>query len=360
MTSWAPILDGSLAAEARSVITEIAACARRSAISDPTLATGSSAEALLFAYLFTAHARESDRASAAHFLELAFAHADALSPGLHTGLAGLAWTAEHVRGLCIADDDVNEDVDAGLLEHVRSFRPDDQWDLHSGLIGIGVYCLERSTAVASAALALVIDRVLAVARRTDAGMSWALAHPPSQIRSRYPQGAASLGMAHGAASVIAFWRVACNGDLGEALRWLYAQRLANTQFPAAVSLDGTPGSPAPFCWCNGEPGLAIGLGSLELALQAAARSPDDTPVPDASVCCGASGIALCFARLAHRFDRAELHAAARTWFGRAIALARERGPYEPGLLRGHAGIALALLAAVTPVEPRWDRVLLLS
>jgi hypothetical protein len=33
---------------------------------------------------------------------------------------------------------------------------------------------------------------------------------------------------------------------------------------------------------------------------------------------------------------------------------------DPGLLTGAAGIALALLAAVTPLEPAWDRVLLLA
>ena len=33
---------------------------------------------------------------------------------------------------------------------------------------------------------------------------------------------------------------------------------------------------------------------------------------------------------------------------------------EPGFLTGAAGIALALLAAVSDVEPAWDRVLLVS
>jgi hypothetical protein len=32
----------------------------------------------------------------------------------------------------------------------------------------------------------------------------------------------------------------------------------------------------------------------------------------------------------------------------------------PGLLSGAAGIGLALLAAATPIEPAWDRILLIS
>ena len=70
--------------------------------------------------------------------------------------------------------------------------------------------------------------------------------------------------------------------------------------------------------------------------------------------------------------------AARLWFGRTLAM-REPGRgiagytawygdaegtdswgAEPGLLTGAAGIALALLAATTPVEPAWDRILLTS
>jgi hypothetical protein len=38
----------------------------------------------------------------------------------------------------------------------------------------------------------------------------------------------------------------------------------------------------------------------------------------------------------------------------------ERWLSEPGLLTGAAGVGLALLAAVGKVEPRWDRVLLVS
>jgi hypothetical protein len=33
---------------------------------------------------------------------------------------------------------------------------------------------------------------------------------------------------------------------------------------------------------------------------------------------------------------------------------------DPGFLTGAAGIGLALLAATSPVEPAWDRVLLAS
>jgi hypothetical protein len=70
--------------------------------------------------------------------------------------------------------------------------------------------------------------------------------------------------------------------------------------------------------------------------------------------------------------------AARAWFEQTLTMRRPGqgiGGYEawksdeagrqswssdPDLLNGAAGIALALLAATTSIEPRWDRMLLLS
>lgn len=367
---WAAILDGAEAATAQAVIAEIADAARHSEIGDPALASGTSSEALLFAYLHRASGRERDRERAEHALQRAF-EATANRPlpaALHTGFVGVAWTAEHMRVLgCIDDEDVNADVDAALLAHVEQLTTRDHWDLRSGLIGIGAYCRERTTLVARACLDAVVERLL-VRRR---GAAWLLGPEllPDHLRERHPRGAFSLGMAHGTASVVAFLsRVGAGADVrDDAIAWVLAQQLADRTYPAMVSVDGRPGSPAPFCWCNGEPGLAAGLGMasehprvLQLALDAAARVPDHADVPDASVCCGAGGCALAFARLWQHTGRSEFHAAARAWFARTLALARRRGPYRSGILRGHPGIALALLAAITEVEPTWDRVLLLS
>lgn len=65
--------------------------------------------------------------------------------------------------------------------------------------------------------------------------------------------------------------------------------------------------------------------------------------------------------------------AAQFWFERALEMrhpgegvagfryALEDGWLDaPGMVEGAAGIALALLAAVTPFEPEWDRMLLVS
>jgi hypothetical protein len=69
----------------------------------------------------------------------------------------------------------------------------------------------------------------------------------------------------------------------------------------------------------------------------------------------------------------QLADAARFWFAHALEMrtpgrgiagftAREADTWvaDPGILTGAAGIGLALLAAITPIEPEWDRILLLS
>jgi hypothetical protein len=74
----------------------------------------------------------------------------------------------------------------------------------------------------------------------------------------------------------------------------------------------------------------------------------------------------------------ELAEAARIWFGQVFALRRpgnaiagfpawdisptgaETWVESAGFLMGAAGVGLALLGAVSPVEPAWDRLLLVS
>ena len=76
---------------------------------------------------------------------------------------------------------------------------------------------------------------------------------------------------------------------------------------------------------------------------------------------------------------ATLRRAARFWFERTLAMRQPRrgvGGFssldahpdgtrswnhdDRGILTGAAGIALALLAAITSIEPEWDRMLLIS
>jgi hypothetical protein len=122
----------------------------------------------------------------------------------------------------------------------------------------------------------------------------------------------------------------------------------------------------------GEP--AWETAARRIALAAAARP--NPRVADAGLCHGAAGIGHVFNRLYQATGDMEMGKAAHAWFDDALAR-REPGTGiagfsmafgkdgservdEPGFLLGATGIGLALLGAVSEVEPAWDRVLLTS
>jgi hypothetical protein len=118
--------------------------------------------------------------------------------------------------------------------------------------------------------------------------------------------------------------------------------------------------------------------ALAIARRAAARPAEQSGVADAGLCHGAAGLGHLFNRMFQATGDACLAEAARFWFEQTLQMRRPGrgvGGYEarhldgdrkvtwkadPGLLMGAAGIALALLAATTSVEPEWDRVLLVA
>jgi hypothetical protein len=125
----------------------------------------------------------------------------------------------------------------------------------------------------------------------------------------------------------------------------------------------------------GEP--AWEQGALEIARRAAERAPKTAGVVDAGLCHGAAGLGHLFNRMFQATGETQFNEAATFWFERALEMrrpaegiggfsARDRVDGEtrwvddPGILTGAAGIALALLAATTPIEPAWDRMLLVS
>lgn len=94
------------------------------------------------------------------------------------------------------------------------------------------------------------------------------------------------------------------------------------------------------------------------------------------LCHGAARLGHIFNRLYQATGDEPLANAARFWFHRTLEMrhpergiagyaafmpersGEERWVDSPGLLEGAAGVALALLAATTSVEPNWDRMLI--
>ncbi|HEY6051248.1 MAG TPA: lanthionine synthetase C family protein [Thermoanaerobaculia bacterium] len=412
---WRPLLTGALAARARAAIDDVARdcrtlrkTARRRR--DPTLAGGTAGLAVFYAYLDRALPGGRFSKSALAFLEDAQSAVASfrMTPWLYSGFAGVAWATAHVEAMLLPPDERRSTAE--IDEAIRGLVGRPGWrgdyDLVSGLVGLGVYALERMPDPAAAAsLTEIVDRLAELAVNTRDGTTW---HTPPELlpawqRREAPEGYFNVGLAHGVPGIVAV--LAAAGAAGVrsgrirrllpgAVRWLLSRRLASeneNHFPAWV-VPGTPSCACRSAWCYGSPGVAAALfaaarltgereweaEALDIARAAADRDPDRAGVTDAGLCHGAAGLGHIFNRFYQATGDAAIRRAARYWFDRALAMrepgegpggffaltGREDGGFDrdpsPSLLSGAPGIALALLAATTSIEPAWDRMLLVS
>jgi hypothetical protein len=258
---------------------------------------------------------------------------------------------------------------------------------------------------------LVIDRFDETAERTAQGVTWCTRPEllPQNQREEYPDGYYNLGLAHGVPGVIALLGQVCTISdkrlrgtrqkaralLDGAVAWLLAQEPADrSQSFAHIVAKGVAPKSSRLAWCYGDLGIAVALlqaargardaswerEALRIARRCAERPTEKSGVVDCGLCHGAAGVGHLFNRLYLATGDETFKDAARFWFGRTLDMrrpkasiagfpAREFDPdrpdqirwvAQPGILTGAAGVALALLAAVTNIDPAWDRMLLVS
>jgi lantibiotic modifying enzyme len=409
---WQPVLSGALGTEARTAVEAIASALSQPGSMSPAtpgLARGSAGWALFFSSLGS---RERAVDLLGYAVELMANQT--MTPGLYDGFTGVAWAVELLRGQIDlgVDDDVNDAVDEALAVSVARTPWRRDYDLISGLAGIGVYALERKpSSQRSSLLECIVDRLSETSTRTADGITW---HTRPELlidwqRELYPAGYYNLGLAHGVPGVIALLgRIIGEGIAAANARTLLdgaVSWLLSVENPAdSVSRFGTRLTTVPgerrepwsrVSWCYGDLGIAAALLSaarharepswereaLRIARHAARRPVAGSDVLDAGICHGAAGNGHLFNRLYQATGDTLFLDAARGWFERALAMRRPgqgvagylalRSEYrplppghpgywdgDPGFLKGAAGIGLALLAATTSVCPEWDRILL--
>lgn len=413
-SAWAPVLTGALAEQAWDAIRAIARGLETTPavlgdrntgqrFRDPSLGNGDAGIALFFHYLAqTGDAGAAEQA--ARFLELAVDGVAELAttPELHLGFPGVAWVIEHVG----ADTEGLDEIDAAVAERVEELARG-PIGLFEGLAGLGVYALERESQRAKQIVERIVELLAEHAERDGEYVTWftraELLPTDFGMRDMYPRGVHSFSIAHGVPGVISFLGAAYAANVARAviaplvdgaIRWLLAHALDDTTrstFPELRAPNRAP-HPARPAWCMGDPGIAATLAcaaiaseqspwldrALAIARSSAARDPAIAAPPgiqDACLCHGAAGLGLVFQRLHHSSRDPILRDAAYNWYTRALAMRGHEGvggflrysshddpPWVPNysLTLGAAGIGLALLAAVTSIEPAWDRVMLLS
>lgn len=397
--SPSPLLQGILADRAREAIRRIARELPET-LETPDLADGEAGLAVCFAAL--------DRWEPGRgYLDRAERHVEAalnqissrpIPPGLFQGLAGVAWT---LRNLGVENlDELLEGIDAALLGWAA--HPALSSDRVEGLVGLGVYALSGpATPTLQALLEKVVTRLV-----DQADGLWFT--PPERLNSSqrecFPLGCIDLGPAHGLPGPLGFLGMARSrlGDQAEALtgkvesamQWLLHQRNAPVEsfaFPPMLSpppvITARDAHPCRIGWCYGDLGLGYSLLRLaddwsradwrEIALEvlrlAAQRPLERAGMHDACLCHGSAGNAHLFHRLWRATEEPLFAEAAQAYFrwtldfqqsglgvggfSKRIAPTRDGSPGwapVPGLLVGAAGVALALMSAVSDSDTGWD------
>lgn len=360
--------------------------------------------ALFYAYLEQAGGAAEFAGLSYAYLNAAIDEAAAQPSNLHLrdGLTKIGWVLAHFARLrhfvntaesCAALDEV-------LHEQLSQADWQGSYDLGTGLAGYGVYALERGPEAAPLAVK-VFHWLQQTAEHQPEGTTWQMqaAWWPKEVARRLPESFYCLGMAHGVPGVIGLLaqveplaEIAAPARelLAGAVRWLLAHQRYDEHgayFPTGLG-PGFDTAPALQAWCYGELGAGAALlsaarsaaqpeweqAALELLRAGVPRRLAATEEHEPGLCHGSAGQAHLYNRIYQAtgeelFKEAALHWYQRTFEhrrpGQGLAGFQIRYGVEtpvgcPSLPEGVAGIGLALLAAVTEVEPGWDRLLLMT
>jgi lantibiotic biosynthesis protein len=394
---WKPLLHGEAREGAEIAATAILRCLAGldpAPLASWTLDTGAAGVAVVLGEAARRGLAPDDAAESWLDVALDVVASRPTPPGLWAGYAGLAWAMRRVDA---AVDDAG-DVEARLAEVVERGRAG--VDLYDGAAGFGMVALGRpATPGARRLLDAAVARLENDAVPMESGIAWRTMPSNDRAAREHPGGYFSTGLAHGAAGNVAFLAQTVAHGGGERARRLVEQGVAwllslrdderDARYPFLV--DGARRRYKSSVWCNGDIGVAVGLAAAARALGVSAleseavatarhafvRSGLDPRVSEPCLCHGAAGVAHLYNRLAQATGDEVCADAARAWFGRTLAMrSGDRGvagfsfltdvdpetgqvlpAADPSLLLGAGGVALALLAATSSVEPTWDNAL---
>jgi len=446
--SWQPALTSGKAAAAVDIALDVAtrlrererveaavvAASRQTAYpksthwQPPGVAQGYAGLAIMSGYLNACFPDDDWDAIGHGYLELAVRDMERrsyLPAGIFGGLSGLAFAAwslsqggKRYRKLLAAVEEVLLPQAIGLANRLAIQKKDvsvGQFDLISGLSGVGAYLLCRKDEPHVAALSAVLKSLVAVTEVEEGLPRW---YTPAHLLGDektmplYPNGNLNCGLAHGIPGPLGLLSLAhisgisCEGieeAIARVATWLLQHRLDDQwglNWPAAVRVEanGTvltglsnqtalPLEPSRTAWCYGSPGVARALWFAGKALhnpeyqqlaiesmEAVYRRPVEVRRIDSPTFChGVAGLLQIMLRFAHDTGLPQFAEAVQSLSDQLLSLYEPDtllGYYnlepggnrvdQPGLLDGAPGVALVLLAASTPVEPSWDRLFLLS
>lgn len=328
--------------------------------------------------------------------------AHGLRPSSIAGPISVAYSLAQLTGTDELTETIGEslaEIDDIVERYVEGYRTG--FAVRDGLLGVGLYVLVRrryERKWARRVSARLLDRLVRWATFFPDGVGWwtsprALAPARAQ---HFPHGRYDLGMADGAAGVLAFLCRLVDGepdiepdiepDVADVVRplitatgdWLSSHQRPDGAFPSWVLTDGASGpvssGPVSSGWCRGVAGIAVALAlaarvtGQEAWRDAAMRSLDwladrSDPTEDLTLCHGQAGRLMAIACVHAATGHKHAPILYRRVFDEFVASCA-RGDMPTGTHASTAwtsfvGTGLTLASLVSPNPPIWTERLLM-
>ena len=216
-SAWSALLEGELAERANDAIQDILSELATWDESLPNgLAGGTAGMALGYHTLARSLGDDSllERARVAWEESAASLADSASSPAFYGGFPGVAFASAQVASELFGQDadELLCDIDEPLGEFLSHSYVTGNYDLVSGLTGVGVYGLERMPSAAGRRILGAVVRQLMDQTEPEAGQPGRTWKTPGELlpphqREMAPNGYYNLGVAHGAPAAVAAGRV---------------------------------------------------------------------------------------------------------------------------------------------------------
>ena len=384
-------------------------------ITEPGLLEGRAGIVLLFTYLSKLFPVREDSFGEKNYSDITAGMLDELSDSLSNdeldhnmsaGVAGIAFAFQHLRNIGVLDrsDDLNlPEMDEFISLGIDHDLITGNWDPLHGMVGLGIYFLERNKETGEKKfLEKIVDCLSQMRTDLDGYKVWITPGYGKYSNNNY-----NFGMAHGMPGILSFLaQVHARGIkqqeteqmISSCLPFLLQYEYAEDEeycFPTSIEItpakeDQKPGSR--LAWCYGDLCMANALvhcgkalqnhtwktQGINIALKTTKRNFESAGCMDAPFCHGTTGLVHQYDNFYRLTGNEVFKYAAENWlrltlekyyrpgegvggyFSRSLNEETNLFEYMPryGLLEGSTGIALTYLSYLYNIKPDWDIVFL--
>ncbi len=373
-----------------------------------SLISGKGGVVLFFAYIFKFFKNDKYGDIALKLLEDIISESNQIGNNysLANGFSGLGWLFQHLVNIDFlhpSEVEVLDSLDAMIYDSLETNA--ENYDLLYGLIGKGVYFLERKDSVYSGkALKKIVHLLYENAMSPNSEFAYWIDSLNSELNN---DTTISLGLAHGMSGIVSFLieinqqgiETLKTGELiDQAVKWIFKQKLTTKDRTSIFPAYQGENSSSRMAWCQGDLGILIMLEKLnernlftdkiQLLKTCLDRDLESSYVDcqihnkllDVTFCHGTSGIMHLFNRLSLN-NQINNASKIQYWLKKTLdSIATNRSTLlsktgvttfslgedntnkiwmeEVGILQGASGVGLVLLSLLFPQECNWDKIFL--